>query len=174
MTANGRVTLAWADGDHVFNLAKIGQILELEDKCDCGVMEVFNRLREGRWKFHDVRETVRLGLIGGGMEPQKALVLTKRYVDDRPWQESVHVALTILMASIVGIPDDQPGKPEADRAASEASTTTTDASSDLQSTASAPDSTGIPDRSTSSPSGKSQPASKATTARTAASPSQNP
>lgn len=119
MAANGQVSIAWGDGEHVFNIAKIGQLLELEEKCGVGVAEVFNRLREGRWRFNDVRETVRLGLIGGGMTPVKALALTKTYTDERPLAESHPVAMTILMAAIVGVPGEEVGKKKPEEAKAE-------------------------------------------------------
>jgi len=162
--SNGRIELAWGDGDHTFNIAKLAQVFELEDKCEAGVNEVFQRLREGRWKFNDVREPIRLGLIGGGKNPAEALLLTKRYVDDRPWAESVLTAQMILMAAIVGVEGDQPGKKvEADRAADSGSITTTAGSSDPQSMDSAPDLGGGLATPETRPSGNSQPASMATT-----------
>lgn len=104
MTEASRViTLTWADAEHAFNLKVPAQVEELEDKCGCGVNEVLNRLRDNRWKLADVRETVRIGLIGGGKTPDKALLLVKRYIDERPWAESVLVAQMILMAAIVGV-----------------------------------------------------------------------
>ena len=33
---------------------------------------------------HEVREVIRLGLIGGGMKTDRALVLVKRHVEGRP------------------------------------------------------------------------------------------
>lgn len=151
---NGRIEIAWGDGDHVFNIGKLAQVFELEDKCGCGVQEVFNRLREGRWKYADVRETIRLGLIGGGKSPVEALLLTKRYVDERPWAESVFVAQAILMAAIVGVEGDNPAKKaEADRAQESGSTMTTAGLSDPQSTASAPASDGGPGKPETQPSG---------------------
>lgn len=168
--SNGRIEIAWGDGDHVFNLAKVGQILELESKCDCGVMEILNRLRQDRWRFNDIRETIRIGLIGGGMAPVAALDLVKRYVDDRPWGESVHTALTILIASIVGVPGDDVGKPDADQTVTQA----TAASSDPLSTGPAPSLASVHDRSMNAPSGNLQPASMDTTAPTAAMSSRQP
>lgn len=166
--ANGRIELTWGDGEHVFNIAKLAQVFELEDKCGCGVNEVFNRLREGRWKFNDVREPIRLGLIGGGKNPAEALLLTKRYVDERPWAESILTAQMILMAAIVGVEGDNPAKKtDADRAADSGSTTMTAGSSDPQSTASGPGLAGDPGKLETQPSGNSPPASKATTGPTA-------
>lgn len=106
MPANGQVEVNWADGSHTFNIAKIKSVLELEDKCEAGVSEVFQRISDGKWKINDVRETIRLGLIGGGMTPDASLKLVQRYVDDRPWAESVPVAMVVLMAAIVGVPGD--------------------------------------------------------------------
>lgn len=107
---NGRVSLDWGDGEHEFNIAKIKEALELEDNCKCGVAEIFERLKSGKWYVNDIRETLRLGLIGGGKEPVKALMLIRRYFDDRPWQESVQTAMIVLMAAMVGVPGDQIGK----------------------------------------------------------------
>ena len=63
---NGLITLAFGDGEHAFNIARIGQVLELQDKCNAGVATILGRLRRQEWYFADIRETIRLGLIGGG------------------------------------------------------------------------------------------------------------
>jgi len=116
MAINGEIELVWGDGDHKFNIAKIGQVLELEEKCACGVAEIYTRIREGRWRFNDIRETIRLGLIGAGVDPNRALILTKRYVDERPWAENVQTALAILLSAMVGVEGDAVGKkPKADQ-----------------------------------------------------------
>lgn len=156
---NGTVELEWGDGDQVFNIAKIKECLELEEKCgDCGIFEIFNRITEGKARLNDIRETIRLGLIGGGKTPVQALVLVKRYVDDRPLIESLPVARTILMAALVGVPGDEVGKKqEAERTETEA----THALSDPPSTESEPQSGSPPDRSMKSPSGNSVRASMA-------------
>lgn len=149
---NGKIELNWADGTYAFNIAKVAQALELEEKCGVGVAEIFDRLRTGRWWVNDVRETLRLGLIGGGLEPIRALKIVRRYVDERPWSESVQVALAVLMAAIVGVPGDDVGKkPAAEPTANEdrpPSSAPMDGSSAPPSTASAPDSAGIPASST--------------------------
>lgn len=115
----GKLTLAWGDGEHDF-LLPIGQLRELQDKTDAGPQEVFTRLSTGRWRVDDVREPIRLGLIGGGMKPSDAMVLTKRYVDDRPLLENLKVAQAILMISLVGDEPDE-GKVEARKAKSDPS-----------------------------------------------------
>lgn len=139
MSRDASITIAWADGEHRFRLA-IGQLRELQEKCDAGPAEIAARLSNGRWRLNDVRETIRLGLIGGGMAPGDAHKLTVRYVDERPWLESVQPAQAVLMAALVGVPEEpvgneaQGGKDAAARAENGA----TDASPSPLSTATAP------------------------------------
>lgn len=131
MSANGTRTIIWAGGEDVFCLAKVGLILELEEKCDAGIAAVMKRLVDNVWKLHDVREPIRLGLIGGGMEPEKAMAAVKRHVDDTPLTSSVLLAYQIIAAVMVGVKDDLVGKGEAAEAATTASSTQTDASAGL-------------------------------------------
>jgi hypothetical protein len=134
MSRDATITLTWGDGEHRFRLA-IGQLRELQEKADAGPAEIVDRLSSGRWRIDDVRETIRLGLIGGGMAPGDAYRLTVRYVDERPWLENVRPAQAVLMAALVGAPDEPVGKAEAAEAETEA---TTDASPSPQSTETAP------------------------------------
>lgn len=85
MSSDGSVSLAWADGDYRFRLP-IGQLRELQDKCGAGPQEIYSRLMDGTWRVDDLRETIRLGLIGGGVDPVRALALVRNYVDppERP------------------------------------------------------------------------------------------
>lgn len=126
MTVNGEIELKWGDGEHKFNIARLKCVLELEEKCGAGIAEIFARIQEGRWKFNDIRETLRLGLIGGGAAPDKALRLINRYCDDRPWAENVLPAQAVLIAAMVGVPQDDPltKKAETERAKDEHSTKT--------------------------------------------------
>lgn len=161
---NGGVKLTWGDGDHVFNIAIIEQMFELEEKCDAGVYEIFQRVTTGKARLNDIRETIRLGLIGGSKTPVQALLLVKRYVDGRPLAESLPIATTILLAAIVGVEGDEVGKKEP---AGQTETEADHASSAPQSTASAPPSDSILDKSTGSRSGSSRPASMDGTPSTA-------
>ncbi len=122
MSVSARITLPWADGSHSFRLA-IGHLRELQDKCNAGPAEVLARLTSGSWRVDDIRETLRLGLIGGGATPMDALVLVARYVDDRPLMENVFPAQAVLLAAVVG--EEAPGNPLTEKTTSEA----TDASS---------------------------------------------
>ncbi|MCK1684243.1 gene transfer agent family protein [Bradyrhizobium sp. 147] len=137
MSANGTRSIIWAGGEDQFCLAKVGLILDLEAKCEAGIATVMTRLGSGTWRLNDVREPIRLGLIGGGMAPDKAMQAVRNHVDGNPLTSSVLLAYAILEAVMVGVPDDPVGKkPDGDdqgkaepaEAQQTGSITTTDAS----------------------------------------------
>ena len=124
---NGTVDLDFGDGPHRFRLA-LGELEELQEKTGIGPFLLWQRLLNGEWRTADVRETLRLGLIGGGMEPLAALNLVRRYVDARPdWLAHSARAQTVVLAAIAGAPEEVPGKSGEPEAASEASNSPTDA-----------------------------------------------
>lgn len=95
----------WGDDVHVFDL-KLGQVRELEDKCKAGVFVVLGRLFGRTCSYDDIRETIRLGLIGGGKTPSQAWQLVTRYVDERPIAESLPVAMAIIAGLAHGAPEE--------------------------------------------------------------------
>ena len=101
---SARIEFVWGDGKQVFRLP-YKQIAELEDKVDAGIEELYNRIRLGKQRVEDIRQTIRLGLIGGGMEAEKAYTLVERYVDQRPQLVNKGPALAILGAALVGADD---------------------------------------------------------------------
>lgn len=106
----------FGDGEHKFRLA-IGELRELEEKRDAGSPLILRRLLTGEWWVDDVREVIRLGLVGGGMPATDATKLVKRYVEDRPaWHENALIASTTLGAALMGVEDEEPGKSEAGEA----------------------------------------------------------
>lgn len=110
MSRDASCTMDWADGTYVFRLP-YGQIAELQEKTGCGPQFLLSRLVDGTWKIDDLRETIRLGLIGGGTEPLKALHLVRAYVEGRPLLDSVLPARAILTAALVGVEGEAwPGK----------------------------------------------------------------
>ena len=117
MSRGGEVTLDFGDGAHTFRL-RLGELRELQDKTDCGPELLLMRMQAKAWRVDDVRETLRLGLIGGGMKPIEALKLINRYGggDDEPanWMELRTLAQIILTEALVPTSDDelidQPGK----------------------------------------------------------------
>lgn len=119
MSSVGTVTLVWGNGEDQFCIAKIGELLALEDKCNAGIMTIMRRIQTEQWFVNDIRETIRLALIGGGMTPEKAMIAVKLHVDTKPLMESVLLAHAILAAAIVGVPDEQVGKKPAAEAETE-------------------------------------------------------
>lgn len=109
MDGSGRVTFVWGDGEHTFRLA-YKQLRELQDKTGCGPEELAQRIASGKWRVDDLREVLRLGLIGGGMEPTSALTLVIRYFDGRPLLESKQPAYLILLAILAQPEGDKVGK----------------------------------------------------------------
>lgn len=137
MSGPGQRAIVWANGEDIFNIQKIGLILDLEEKCGAGFPVVMARLEGGTWRLNDVRETIRLGLIGGGMDPKKALEAVQRHVDlnANGLAPSALVAYEVVRAAMFGAPKDDPVGEEAGGAdqgkappAAAGSTTTTDAS----------------------------------------------
>lgn len=121
MSRCAKIELVWADGagpgeggKYIFRL-RIGELRELQEKVNAGPQTVLQRLATGAWYVDDIRETLRLGLIGGGLAPAKALKLVERYVDaeDRPLIENAPAAQAVILAAVIGVGDDPVGKAEA-------------------------------------------------------------
>lgn len=124
------VDLKFADGEYTFKLG-MGQIAEIEQKCGSGIGAIYARTIKGRYgyqdgeiypdlaeyKFAELVEVVRQGLIGGGsgevdgkpvtVSPVRANDLIERYVltasDQRMAMTQVwSLAFAILAALIEG------------------------------------------------------------------------
>jgi hypothetical protein len=170
MTTTSRSTTVkfeWADGEHEFCLP-LGQLRDLQKACDAGPRVIFDRLASGRWLVDDIYETIRLGLIGGGMAPLRALGLVNKYVAKRPLIENVGAAMQILEAELVGVPDDPVPKSEAGESVETTTSPSRQAASSPspESTDGARSSDTRRERSTSSPYGSSEPSSPAMSTRT--------
>lgn len=68
----------WAGRERVFRLT-FGGVLDLEEACDSTLGAIFDRLGNGGFGAKDVVHTIRLALIGGGMDQLAA----KRLVIER-------------------------------------------------------------------------------------------
>lgn len=124
---NGRIELDFADGTYAFRLA-IGELEELQEKTGVGPYALLRRLLANDWLIEDVRQTIRLGLIGGGHEPVASKRLVERYVDQRSdWLNNAMLAQAIVSAALVGAPEELPGKESEPEATSEGSNSPTDA-----------------------------------------------
>jgi hypothetical protein len=100
-----QVDLDWGDDTYTFRMTVTGAI-ELEQKCDAPFAVVFKRLMAGEYKVADIRETIRLGLIGGGKTPAVALNLVRKYVDERPIAENILTAQAVLSGLMFGFAEE--------------------------------------------------------------------
>lgn len=112
MSRDASIELDWADGTYTFRLAW-GELSHVQEACDAGPYVVLQRLYDNSWRMNDIREVIRWGLIGGGMEPSAALKLVRAYVEQRPPLENVLFAQAILSAGLQGAPEEEVGKTEA-------------------------------------------------------------
>lgn len=112
MSRDAQLSLDWADGHYTFRLPW-GQLIVLQEELDSGPFEVLRRLGGFEWRMQDISTVIRLSLIGGGIEPSKALQLVKNYVETRPPLENVAFARGILGVAIQGVPDEKPGEADA-------------------------------------------------------------
>lgn len=120
MNRHGAIDMDWAGGTHTFRLG-LDQIEELEASVDMSVF-LLHAAMSAQIPFARVKhysETIRVGLIGGGMKPIEARILVKRYVDERPLMESIALGQVILRAAMErvhsAVLEDAPGEQQAPR-----------------------------------------------------------
>ncbi len=89
---------------------RLGELGELERRCNAGIGEIMLRLMSHRFYRDDVVETVRLGLTGGGLPPIEVETLLRYNLFGRPLAENLGLAAAIIGAAVTGV--EAPGKPE--------------------------------------------------------------
>lgn len=109
MSRSAEITLAFAGEERPFRLP-IGRLRALQEKVDCGPMELVQRFAAGTWRVDDLRETIHQGLIGGGMAAADAVKLLKTDFDDLPLSQFVGTAQAIVLAAVVGAGDETLGE----------------------------------------------------------------
>ena len=86
MSLAAEIEMEWADGQYLFAL-KAKQIEELEHLTGVGIGRLTARVTgETDFYYRDVRETIRLALVGGGTPAVEATRLVNAYVDGQPLQ----------------------------------------------------------------------------------------
>ncbi|WP_036264407.1 gene transfer agent family protein [Methylocapsa aurea] len=95
MTTDTRLTAFFGDLEHDFQITP-ALIPELERVTESGIGSLCRRLFNGDFRHADMIETIRLGLIGGGANPQQASLLVKAYALNRPLDETLPLAIDIL------------------------------------------------------------------------------
>jgi hypothetical protein len=93
------ISLEFGDGEHSFALP-IGQLRELQDKTGRGPLALLRKIQSGEWFVDDLREVIRLGLIGGGSKAPDANKLVARYFDGGGHIEHYPLAVNILAAAL--------------------------------------------------------------------------
>lgn len=97
-----KITQPFGDGHYNFQLGW-PEALEWEEKFGRSLFGTFNNMhRNGIYLLGDIKEIIRLALIGGGAKPVDALRLVERYVENRPLTENMTLALQILEAAFFG------------------------------------------------------------------------
>ena len=106
------VRLDFAGERRSFNLSPIGCIRRLQDACDAGPQFILNRLFEGSWRDHDLREPIIQGLVGAGTPQRDAQALVEQWVDPEPKKQFIPIAQAVLLAWLSGAEDEDLGEPE--------------------------------------------------------------
>lgn len=111
---SAEIVLLCFDGEYTFSL-KLKQIDELQRLCDAGLGTIVKRVVSGDFRVRDIYDTIRLGLVGAGLDPVTALRLVNTYVDGKalmlPRQTEngpsspYLVARAILNAAYFGMPE---------------------------------------------------------------------
>lgn len=112
MSLNASFTQVWAGDERTFRLG-IGELLALEEKRDLGCAEILNRIGAGQWRIADLKEPIRLGLIGGGVDARRAKDLVEENVVPGRLLEAAVLARNILLAALVAPSEEPVGKDDA-------------------------------------------------------------
>lgn len=92
----------WAGRERLFRLP-FGGVLDLEEACGDPVGAIFTRLASGGFGAKDVVHTVRLSLIGGGVEPLEAKRLVMDRLEPDGLLELAFLAAEILRSIMEGV-----------------------------------------------------------------------
>lgn len=95
----------FAGRERTFQL-RFGEAAELERVCGAGIGAIMVRLATHQFYTSDIRETLRLGLQGGGLSEPEATALIMGNVDTRRLAEYIGLAADTIGAYVNGIPDE--------------------------------------------------------------------
>lgn len=104
-----RIRLAWVGGEHDFALA-LGQLRALQANTGAGPEELLNRMAAGTWRVDDLIETLRQGLLGGGVPAEEAGPLLLRLADLHGLIAFRETAFRVLAAALRGPKGDPVGE----------------------------------------------------------------
>ncbi|RXF69229.1 gene transfer agent family protein [Hansschlegelia zhihuaiae] len=95
----------FGDAEHTFALTPT-LLVEFERLVGAGAWGTARRMFAGDATVTEVRETIRLGLIGGGEAPKRAHELVETYVGATPFAELYALASDVMTAAMLGTPDE--------------------------------------------------------------------
>lgn len=150
MSADGSIELEWAEETRKFRIA-IGGFRDVQESINSrrvaigaepvGPSAILSALRTNNAWPDDVRDILKAGLVGGGLAYDKAQRLLVKNFDNKPLLAHTKTAFLVLLAALVGVPDDEPAKKkiaEVPDATSESSPSETSRSASPSSTETAP------------------------------------
>lgn len=102
-------------GEGYFDLClRIDELIQLQEKLGVGPNVAATRLLQGEWLVQDIVETIRLGLIGGGMSQRDAFDLVNRCIKEGHLFDYAALAGNLMIAALAGVEDEElPGEAEA-------------------------------------------------------------
>lgn len=107
---SARIELPWGGDMRVFRLG-LKELRELQYKTGAGPEALYRRIRAGEWHVDDLRETLRLGLLGAGMETKEVIkLLVAHFPGAQGLAPHKEPAAAVLLAALVGPADDPAGK----------------------------------------------------------------
>jgi hypothetical protein len=114
MSRSAKVIAEFGGDEREFCI-RIGELRELQEKCEVGPGVVLMRLIANQFRVDDIPTVIRLGLIGGGLDPTSASRLVRTYVEQRTFEWGGEnglgiLAVKILAAALNGAEDEPPGK----------------------------------------------------------------
>lgn len=96
------IVRAFGDGNEYPLGLGWGEMLALEQARSSALLPLLSRLANGMWNIEDAPAVIRLGLIGAGMAPAKAIKLTNDYVARNLPGETWPLAVEVLSLAIFG------------------------------------------------------------------------
>jgi hypothetical protein len=103
---SAKITKFVGDNEYVLRL-RIEELIALQEALNVGPYFLSQRLVAGNWFVEDVTQTIRLGLIGGGMRHEEAAKLIRNYVKEGYLSDYYLCAYEVLMAALIGVADEE-------------------------------------------------------------------
>jgi hypothetical protein len=100
----------FGDHNHVFALGRL-QVAELERLCGSGIGAICNRVFRMQFSQAEVFNTIRLGLVGGGLSPEIAERLIETYAAPYPLEATYPLAVGTLEALWFGAKKGETNEP---------------------------------------------------------------